>query len=356
MAGNKTRSTLVLGAIALALGVSAAHAEDITIGFVAHAQGDPFVQQIQDGAQAAATDLGVKLVVAQQAGGAPEGQLKLVQNFANSGARGIATSVPGESMAKGLNEIIGSGVPIVQFNLLSTAVNAPYVGEKSVESGRVLGKMVVDKLGGAEAKGTVILGNCFPGFPVLENRAKGVEESLKKAPGLKVLGPFDVKVSAVDNYNRWEQLYGANPEAVALIGLCAPDVTSLGKLNAANGDKFVAGGYDLTELNLKAVKEGHAYVTIGQSAFVQGYLPVALLANTIKGGKKLSPGFYNAGSQIVTADKVDMGNGLPSVSFDEAQKLAADPAATAAYYKGWTQTLTADMLSATPKPISAESE
>ena len=138
-----------------------------------------------------------------------------------------------------------------------------------------------------------------------------------------MLGPFDVKVSAVDNYNRWEQLYGANPEAVALIGLCAPDVTSLGKLNAANGDKFVAGGYDLTELNLKAVKEGHAYVTIGQSAFVQGYLPVALLVNAIKGGKKLSAGFYNAGSQIVTADKVDMGNGLPSVSFDEAQKLAA---------------------------------
>ena len=105
-------------AAALALGASAAEAEDITIGFVAHAQGDPFVQQIQDGAQAAANDLGVKLVVAQQAGGAPEGQLKLVQNFVNSGAQGIATSVPGESMAKGLNEIIASGVPVVQFNLL----------------------------------------------------------------------------------------------------------------------------------------------------------------------------------------------------------------------------------------------
>lgn len=356
MATCKTGSMLVLGAVALALGASSTHAEDITVGFVAHAQGDPFVQQIQDGAQAAAKDFGLKLVVAQQAGGAPEGQMKLVQNFANSGAQGIATSVPGESMAKGLNEILANGVPIVQFNLLSTKVEAPYVGEKSVESGRILGRMIVDKLGGEGAKGTVILGNCFPGFPVLENRAKGVEESLKKAPGLHVLGPFDVKVSAVDNYNRWEQLYGANPEAVALIGLCAPDITSLGKLNAANGDKFVAGGYDLTELNLKAIKEGHAYVTIGQSAFVQGYLPVALLANAIKGGKKLEPGFYNAGSQIVTADKVDMGNGLKPISFDEAQKLAADPVATAAYYKPWTETLTADTLSAAPKPISAESE
>ena len=51
-----------------------------------------------------------------------------------------------------------------------------------------------------------------------------------------------------------------------------------------------------------------------------------------------------------------MGNGLTPISFEEAQKLAADPAATAAYYKGWTETLTADMLSATPPPISAEAE
>ena len=35
-----------------------------------------------------------------------------------------------------------------------------------------------------------------------------------------MIGPFDVKVSAVDNYNRWEQLYAANPDAVALVG-CA---------------------------------------------------------------------------------------------------------------------------------------
>jgi ABC-type sugar transport system substrate-binding protein len=346
----------MLSAVIAAFGMSSAKADDITVGFVAHAQGDPFVQQIQDGAQAAATDLGVKLVVAQQPGGAPEGQLKLVQNFANSGAQAVVTSVPGESMAKGLNELIDSGITIVQFNLLSKAVNAPYVGEKSVESGRILGRMVVEKLGGDNSKGTVILGNCFPGFPVLENRAKGVEESLKKAPGLKVLGPFDVKVSAVDNYNRWEQLYAANPDAVALVGLCAPDITSLGKLNAANGDKFIAGGYDLTELNLKAIKEGHAFVTIGQSAFVQGYLPVALAVNAIKGGKKLGPGFYNSGSQIVTADTVDMGNGLPPISFEEAQKLAADPAATAAYYKKWTESLTADVLNAAPPPIAAESE
>jgi ABC-type sugar transport system substrate-binding protein len=220
-------------------------ADSITIGFVTHAKGNPFVEQIVDGAKAAAADLGVTLNVQEQDGGSAEGQLKLSQGLVNAGANGVASSIPGDAMAKGMNDIIASGVPVAQFNLLSTAVKAVYVGEKSVQSGRILGKMVVDKLGGASAKGKVIIGNCFPGFPVLENRAKGVEESLKAATGLTVLGPFDVKVSAVDNYNHWEQLYAANPDAVAMVGLCAPDVASLGKLNAANGDKFVAGGYDL---------------------------------------------------------------------------------------------------------------
>jgi basic membrane lipoprotein Med (substrate-binding protein (PBP1-ABC) superfamily) len=119
--------TIVLGFGVLA---SAAQAEDkITIGFVTHSQGDPFIQQIIDGAQAAANDLGVTLKVAQQQGAAPDGQLKLVQNIVNAGAQGVATSVPGDSMANSLNDIIASGVPVVQFNLLSAAVKAPYVGK-----------------------------------------------------------------------------------------------------------------------------------------------------------------------------------------------------------------------------------
>ena len=57
MTFRRTTSTAMLAAVALAFGGSGAFADDITIGFVAHAQGDPFVQQIQDGAQAAAEAL-----------------------------------------------------------------------------------------------------------------------------------------------------------------------------------------------------------------------------------------------------------------------------------------------------------
>ena len=151
------------------------------------------------------------------------------------------------------------------------------------ESGRILGKMIVDKLGGAGAKGTVIIGICFPGVPGAREPRQGRPGIAEGgAPASTWSGRSTSRSREVENYNKWEQLYAANPDAVAMIGLCAPDIASLGKLNAANGDKFVAGGYDLTEPNLKAIKDGHAFVTIGQSAFVQGYLPIALLVNSIK--------------------------------------------------------------------------
>ena len=307
----------------------------ITIGFVTHVVGNPFIEQIIDGARAAADDLDVELRVGGPAGGDPEEQLQAAQDFVAAGADGLAASVPGESMAIGLNEIIASGIPVVQFNLLSTSVNAPYVGERSVESGRILGSQVLELLGGESAEGKVIIGNCFPGFPVLENRAAGVQESLGAAPGIEILGPFDVKVSATENYAAWEALLSANPDAKALVGLCAPDIASLGQLQAANPNiEFVSGGYDLTAENLAQIKAGNADVSLGQTPFMQGYLPVKMLVDSIRNGVDLSTGgFVDAGTEIVTADSVIEPYDLPPLTFEELEEMAASPEKAREYYQ-----------------------
>lgn len=311
--------------------------ERIKLGFVTHVLGNPFIQQIIDGANAAAADLNVDLQVTGPEGGDADAQLKAVQTLVASGVQGIATSVPGESMASGLNEIVDSGIPVVQFNLLVTSVKAPYVGERSVESGRILGQKVLEKIGGASATGKVIIGNCFPGFPVLENRARGVQESLKAAAGIEIVGPFDVKVAANENYAAWEALLAANQDAKALIGLCAPDIFSLGKLQAANPTTpFVSGGYDLTAENLGEIKAGNAYVSLGQTPFMQGYLPVKMLADTIRKTSTVdlsAGGFLDAGTEIVTADSVQEPFDLPPLTFAQLEELAASPAKAREYYQ-----------------------
>ena len=333
--------------------------EAIKLGFVTHVLGNPFIQQIIDGANAAAKDLNVDLQVTGPEGGDADAQLKAVQTLVAAGVQGIATSVPGETMSSALNEIVDSGTPVVQFNLLVTSVKAPYVGERSVESGRILGQKVVEKLGGASATGTVIIGNCFPGFPVLENRAKGVQESLKAAAGLKILGPFDVKVAANENYAAWEALLSANPDAKALVGLCAPDIASLGKLQAANASTpFVSGGYDLTAENLAEIKSGNAYVSLGQTPFMQGYLPVKILADTIRKTSTVDlskGGFLDAGTEIVTADSVQEPFDLPPLTFTELEALAASPAKAREYYQPLVDGQIANWAS-NVEPIANESK
>ena len=330
----------LLGVLALALGVLAASAtakqapakKKLVIGFVTHVKGNPFVQQIIDGAQAAGQDLGVTIKVAGPAGFDPDAQLKNIQDLFAAGASGVATSIPGESMVKALNQYIEQGKPIVQFNLLSRNLHAPYVGERATNSGRILGGLIAAKLGGKRASGKVLVGICAPGFPVLEERAKGVKQGLAAAPKLSAKGPFDVKVAANENYAHWESLYAANQDTKAMIGLCAPDVASIGKLNKKIGDRVLGGGYDTTAENLAAIKGGHAYVTLGQNPFVQGYLPVRMIYDALTKHVKLKQGFVESGTEIVDAGGATEPYNLGHISFARVQQLATSKSATRAFY------------------------
>jgi ABC-type sugar transport system substrate-binding protein len=316
----------------------------LTIGFVVHVIGNPFINQIIEAAKMAAKDLNVTLKVTGPAGAEGDAQLTAVQNMAASGVDGIATSVPAASMVNGLNAIIKTGMPMVQFNGLGVGVNAPYVGEKSVESGRLLGKMVLDKIGGKNAKGDVIVGNCYPGFPVLENRQKGVLESLKKAPGVKIVGPSDVKVDSAANFAAWQGLLAANPKALAMVGLCAPDVESIGKVNAAvPGSKTIGAGYDLTTGNLAALANGTAHISLGQTPFIQGYLPVYVLVDSIRNKTKINfSGFLNSGTEIVTKTKVIQPFKSAPLTFKQLQAMSASNKLTRAYYDKLVKTYIKD--------------
>ena len=235
--------------------------------------------------------------------------------------------------------------------MLHTWVSAPPSRDASSAS------QVLELLGGAEATGQVIIGNCFPGFPVLENRAVGVQEALAEAPGLEILGPFDVTVDPASNYAAWESLLAANPDAVALIGLCAPDLASLGPLQEANPDNdFIAGGYDFTEDNLAAIQDGFADVAIGQTPFMQGYLPVYMLVDALRNGTELESVVRRCRHRdrrlpIGSSSPSD----LPRLTFDELLELAASPEAAREYYQPLVDGVIAEWQDHV-EPIEAEAE
>ena len=70
---------------------------------------------------------------------------------------------------------------------------------------------------------------------------------------------------------------------------------------------------------------------------MQGYLPVKMLADTIqrdrRGHRPSAGGFLDAGTEIVTADSVTEPFGLPPLTFEELEAIAADPDAAREYYQ-----------------------
>jgi ABC-type sugar transport system substrate-binding protein len=91
----------------------------LTIGFVTHFVGNPFIRQVEQAAKDAGKDLGVNVKVVGTPGFDPAAQLKMVQDLFASGADGVATSITGDSMANGLNQLVAQGKPIVEFNIYS---------------------------------------------------------------------------------------------------------------------------------------------------------------------------------------------------------------------------------------------
>ena len=305
-------------------------AKKLTIGFVTHFVGNPFIKQVEQAARDAGKDLGVNVKIEGTAGFDPAAQLKLVQDLFASGADGVSTSITGDSMAGGLNQLIAQGKPIVEFNIFSTRVHAPYVGERSVGDWAILGKAVRAKMG--SGTGTVLIGTCAPGFPALVDRINGVKRGL--GPGLTIKGPFDVSGDPTKNFSTWQQLIAANPNAKALIGVCAQDLENLGKLNAQNGDKYITAGGDPTLGNLAAIAGGHGLISMGQTGYVQGYLPIKMIVDALRSGKALPKGgFISSGAEIITKTGVVEPYGLPKLSPAQIKAFQTNSSMQHAFYK-----------------------
>src|SRR5205823_6158041 len=108
---------------------------------------------------------------------------------------------------------IDRGVPVVALDTAPTDGSKItfYVGNDNYNLGVMLAQELLKRLP-ANPSGTVVVGVPNPGTPVLDSRARGIKETLgAKAPGIKVLGPFQTYSDPNQNYGAWAALVHANP-------------------------------------------------------------------------------------------------------------------------------------------------
>jgi ribose transport system substrate-binding protein len=180
-----------------------------------------------------------------------------------------------------------------------------WVGQDEYNSGVILGQQMVEQLDAAGInEGKIAVGICIPAADVLQERDQGLRQAFE-GTSFELLEAQEVLAPVPDNYSRWENIIAANPDIVAAVGLCSIDIANLAQLKERSDASWLIGGYDLDPPTLQAIKDGLAQVTVGQQEYLQGYLPIALLAEHLINGTPLVEGWFENPTEVVTIENVD---------------------------------------------------
>ncbi|MCI0538739.1 MAG: substrate-binding domain-containing protein, partial [Verrucomicrobiales bacterium] len=166
----------------------------------------------------------------------------------------VVVPMPGEVWVTPIRQATQAGIPVLTANVTSPGSTATaWFGQNEYASGVILAtelrKFLVLR---NTHEGRIIVGICSPGVSVLVDRYEGFKKGMEGTK-YQISEPFDVNTENTANYGAWENLAGANPGMVAVVGLCSMDVPNLAKLKERTKGQWLIGGYDLGRETLDAV-------------------------------------------------------------------------------------------------------
>lgn len=286
-------------AFAAALGFAATPAMATDIIVVSHGQAnDPFWSVVKNGVDKAAEHTGANVDYR-----APEtfdmvAMSQLIDAAVNQEPDGLVVSIPdGDALGPSIERAVAAGIPVISMNSGSDVAAGLgvtlHVGQSEYDAGVAAGKMLAS-MGGTSA----ICVNHEVGNVALDLRCGGFEEGFGGAVMVLPTGndpaEIEAKVSAALASNE-------DVDTVMALGAGLAGEPSVTAAQNSGRDVNVAS-FDLSANFLESIVAGDAAFAIDQQQFLQGYLPVVMLAMNAEYG--LMPGGdVPSGPNLVTQDK-----------------------------------------------------
>jgi len=157
--------------------------------FVASNVNIPYWQEAQAGLTDASKQMGVKAELTGPDKFDPQEQLKAFQKAVESKPSGIMISVTRpELLQDAINTAVAQGIPVITVDSdAPSSKRVMFVGTDSYRAGSESGKRMADILKG---QGQVVVIS-IPGQLNMDERARGVNDTLKKYPGIKIAQTID---------------------------------------------------------------------------------------------------------------------------------------------------------------------
>ncbi|WP_306120731.1 MULTISPECIES: substrate-binding domain-containing protein [unclassified Roseitalea] len=300
-------------ALAAAVGSGAADAQsvdfdcsDLTGASVVHFQG-PYTQQLAMGAEAAVDECGGTYRSGGPAAFDASAQVAAFQDMVLAGADAIVVvAFPSEFWIRPIDEAVEKGVVVSTFDVEAPAsLMSLHTAPKQSDQGVVMADAIVDAIG-ADASGTIVTGICLPGLALIEARVTGFKNRIaERLPDVEVLGAFDVKFDQTQNFSAWRSVYDANPDALAYVGFCENDLPSLVRLKESTGGDFEIASIGINPDGLDGIKRGIALAAVGQRPFMQGYVAMRAMLQSLAEGNDVPRGWIDVRPELVASDNVE---------------------------------------------------
>jgi len=287
---------------------AAGQSRNLTIAVVTHASaGDAFWDVVKKGAEAAGSDLGVK--VTYQGDGDAGAQARLIDNAVSQKVNGLVVSMANpDALKSSIQAAVSAGIPVITINS---------GGDRSAEFGalthvgqdeRIAGEGAGERLKAAGAKNLVCVIH-EAGNIGLEQRCEGAKSTFGgTVKNLQVNIANVAEASAtIKSQLQADQSIDAvltlNPAVAVAARDAIRDASSKAQL----------GTFDLNADVVSAIEAGEIQFAIDQQQYLQGYLPVTFLTlyadnlNTVGGGKPVltGPGFVTKdnAAQVIELSK-----------------------------------------------------
>jgi ribose transport system substrate-binding protein len=237
----------------------------------------PYWEEAQAGLNDISKTAGVKVDVEGPATFAPNEELTAFQQAVATHPSGIMVSVTDpKSFVEPINNAIMQGIPVITIDSdAPESRRVLFIGTDNFRAGQESGKHMADLLGG---QGRILIIG-LAGQLNTEERERGVNEVLKKYPGVKVIQTVDDKGDPRNAYDAVSGLLQKKEKMDGIIGLEATAgagaADALHRMDMTEKVKILA--FDKDPQTLDGIERGWITATIVQKPYVMAFYGVRFL-------------------------------------------------------------------------------
>jgi ribose transport system substrate-binding protein len=260
-----------------------------TIALIPGVATDPFYITMQNGAEAEAKALGVKLLWDGGTTFSVESQLPVVDAMlAKHPSALLIAPTDTRALVPPIKQFIAAGIPVISVDTTVTKADRSILVSRITSDNTQGGAVAADTIAKlAHDKGSVAVINVTPGVSTTDARQTGFLNEMKKYPNMKVVSIQYDNDSPSTAATEASSIMLAHPNLVGIFGTNLYGAEGAGKAVDAAGKKgkvFVAG-YDAEPAEVALLKQGVINVLVVQNPAMEGKLGVEYAYDYLTGKK-----------------------------------------------------------------------